>query len=442
MARSAAALADALTDAVGRDFLRSDPEALARHSVAGFTPRWVAVPGTVEEVSRLLRVASEERLAVIPMGSGAARSLGNVPSRVDLAVSFARLDRVIAYSPDDLTLRVQAGATLVSLADALAPHGQFLPLDPPEGASRTVGGVVATGASGPLRFRYGTARDLLLGVRFVQADGTITWGGANVVKSVTGYDIPKLMVGSLGTLGLLAEMTLRLHPLPESEETRLVVFSEREPAGSFILSILDSPLQPNRLELLNSGALAAMGQRGGPLGVAVSFGSAAEAVRSQCESLLDLARRSDGEGRSVSAPDFWDRLGKGIVLNSDREEIRISIATLPSELLSVLAQVELLGAGRGLRVAAVGEAGNGILHVKLTGSGPVEEWAAALVSTLRERLVPEGGSCVVEAAPRAVLEQLDVWGPVDERSFGIMSRLKSEFDPREILNPGRFVGKL
>jgi glycolate oxidase FAD binding subunit len=442
MALSTAALSDALADAVGREHLHSDPDTLLRYAVMGLTPRWVAAPGSVEEVSRLLGVASEERMAVIPVGSGSALSLGNIPSRADLVTSFTRLNEVVNYAPDDLTVKVQAGSTLASLRNTLTPHRQFLPLDPLEGGGRTVGGVVATSASGPLRFRYGTARDLLLGVRFVQADGTSTWGGANVVKSVTGYDIPKLMVGSLGTLGLLAEMTLRLHPLPEKEGTWLAIFARREEAASFILSVLDSTLQPSRLELLNSRALAALGRASGTVGVAVSFGSVAEAVRSQGESLSEFARHSGGEVRAVVEPDFWFRLGRMILPHSGGGEIRISIATLPSALLDALDRVETLGAERSLEVVAVGEAGNGLLHARVTGADPAEQWAPPLVSSLRDRLASEGGNCVVESAPRAVLEHLDAWGPVEEKSFAIMSRLKSEFDPHGILNPGRFVGRL
>jgi glycolate oxidase FAD binding subunit len=442
MALSAAALADAFADAVGREHLHSDPDTLARHAVMGLTPRWVAAPGSVEEVSRLLSVASEECMAVIPMGSGSALPLGNVPSRADLVISFARMNGVIDYAPDDLTVKVQAGLTLASLSGTLAPHRQLLPLDPLEGGGRTVGGVVATGASGPLRFRYGSARDLLLGVRFVQADGTVTWGGANVVKSVTGYDVPKLMVGSLGTLGLIVEMTLRLHPLPEAEGTWLALFARREAAASFILSVLDSTLQPNRLELLNSRALAALGQGSGTVGVAVSFGSVAEAVRSQGESLSEFARRSGGEVRAAVEPDFWFRLGRMILPRSDDGEIRISLATLPSALLDALDRVETLGAERRLEVVAVGEAGNGLLHARIRGADPAEKWTPALISSLRDKLAREGGNCVVESAPKAVLERLDAWGPVEEKSFAVMSSLKSEFDPRGILNPGRFIGRL
>ncbi len=148
-------------------------------------------------------VAHAERLAVAPRGSGSSLGLGHPPRRLDLVLDLSRLDAIEEYVPEDMVASVGAGARLGALAERFGAHRQMLAVDPPGGAVRSVGGVLATGASGPLRFRYGRTRDLLLGVRFVQADGLLTWGGAKVVKSVTGYDVPKLLVGSLGTLGVI-----------------------------------------------------------------------------------------------------------------------------------------------------------------------------------------------------------------------------------------------
>src|SRR5207249_2895159 len=161
------------------------------------------------------------------------------------------LDRVLEYNPDDLTASVEAGVTLGALAKLLSDRRQFAALDPPGGTSRSLGGITATNAVGPLACRYGAMRDRLLGVRFVQADGVVTWGGAKVVKSVTGYDVPKLMVGALGTLGVLAELTVRLYPVPEHEASWLVSLRSPEAAQELLTAILDSTLQPNRVEILN-----------------------------------------------------------------------------------------------------------------------------------------------------------------------------------------------
>ena len=213
---SARSIAEALGKIVGRDRVVDDPARLAGAAVDGVIPRWVVHATATEQVSAVLALASEESLAVVPRGSGSALDLGNPPARVDIVLDLTDMDRVIEDNPDDLTVSVEAGLTAGALAARLAPRRQWLPVDPPGGSSRTLGGLVATAAHGPLRARYGTLRDLLLGVRFVQADGVVTWGGARVVKSVTGYDVPKLMVGSLGTLGVLCELTLRLHPQPDA----------------------------------------------------------------------------------------------------------------------------------------------------------------------------------------------------------------------------------
>ena len=209
---SAPDLAETLAAIVGHEHLAREGAELSAAAIDGILPRWRVRPGSVDEVSRVMALAGSEGLAVAPRGSGSALDLGMPPARVDVALDLTRLTGIMEYVPADMVATVQAGVRLDVLARELGKHRQMLPLDPYGGASRTVGGVLASGASGPRRFRYGTGRDLLLGARFVQADGTVTWAGAKVVKSVTGYEIPKLLVGSLGTLGVIVETTLRLHP--------------------------------------------------------------------------------------------------------------------------------------------------------------------------------------------------------------------------------------
>jgi len=390
-------------------------------------------------VSGLLRLASEEGLAVVPRGTGERMALGNLPARVDLVVDLSRLSELLEYEPDDLTVTVQAGITLEALAARLAVRRQFLPLDPLIGTPRTVGGVLAVNDAGPLRFRYGTARDLLLGVRFVQAGGTLTWGGAKVVKSVTGYDVPKLLVGSLGSLAILAELTLRLHPIPEAEGHWLVGFPSVERAGEFLATILDSSLQPSRLELLSGAVLTDLGLPPPRAAVAVTVGSVPEAVRSQGDALADLARRHGAGGHAPIAADLWPRLGR--VLGTDGD-VLLKVSTLPALTAGRLSLIEALATPLGVTTRMVAEAGNGVLRIRLGGRLSAEEWERGVVRPLRELVAPEGGSVVVEAAPRALKERLDVWGPIEPGALAIMKRLKAEFDPRGILNPGRFVDRI
>ncbi len=435
MAVSVRALREALVGVVGAGGLLADPASLARYAVDGLLPAWVALPATVDEVGRLLAVAAEERLAVIPRGSGTLMGLGNPPSRADLVCDLSRLSGLVAYEPDDLTVTAQCGIPLEALSARLAERRQFLPLDPLKGMSRSAGGVLATNGSGPLRFRYGTARDLLLGVRFVQPNGTVTWGGARVVKSVTGYDIPKLMVGALGTLGILVEATLRLHPLPEAEATWLVTFSSPERAASLLERVLGSTLQPNRLEIVSGLGLG--GQRDGSAMVAISFGSVPEAVRSQGERLAAMGRREGGHVTSAD-PEFWLRLGTTLA----EAAIVLKIAALPSETAALCAEVRRLADGLGLSAAVIAEAGCGVVHVGMGGDLSPERWERHLVAPLRERVVPSGGSAVVERAPRQLKDRLDVWGPLEPGALTIMKRLKAEFDPLGILNPGRYVDRI
>src|SRR2546422_4339961 len=247
-------IAETFVTIVGREGVRADDEARAAAAVGGQPPRWVVCPVSIDQLSRVVALAHDEGLAVAPPGGAHALELGNPPTRVDVVADLSSLVRVVEYNPDDLTITAEAGISAGALAALLAPHRQFLPLDPPGLISRTLGGVTATNASGPLRARYGTMRDLLLGVRFVQADGVVTWGGSKVVKSVSGYDVPKLMVGALGTLGVLAELTLRLHSRPDAERSWLVVLGPARAAQGFIGPVLPSPLPPNPTRVFHDPA--------------------------------------------------------------------------------------------------------------------------------------------------------------------------------------------
>ena len=431
-----AALGDALAAIVGGGHLTTAPSPLAAAAVDGVIPRWLARPGSMDDVSRLITVASAEGLAVAPRGSGSALDLGAPPARLDLVLDLSRLTDILDYVPADMVATVQAGVTLDALSRELGKHGQMLALDPYGGATRTVGGVLATNASGPRRFRYGTGRDLLLGARFVQADGTVTWGGSKVVKSVTGYDIPKLLTGSLGTLGIVVEATLRLHPVQPASGSWLFSFPPREAAGALVASVLASSLEPDRLAWLNAAALGRAGQDPAPAAVAVSVASVAEAVTSQGALLGSMASRL---GAHVSTLDegFWPRMG-GALTAATVVKIASEIRRLPFW----VGEIERATARHGLSVTVVGEAGNGIFRAAAEGSVSPESWAREIIAPLRETLAAEGGSLVVERAPLGLKRAADVWGPVPETAFAVMKRLKAEFDPRGTLNPGRFVGGL
>lgn len=396
----------------------------------GVRPRWRVAPRTVDAAGAVIALARDAGLRLCPVGSGSSLELGAPVERVDVALDLCRLDAVLEDHPDDLTISLQAGVTLGAIRARLAARRQLLPIDPPGGASRTIGGVAATHAQGPLRVKYRTVRDLLLGIRFVQADGVVTWGGARVVKSVTGYDIPKLMVGSLGSLGVLAELTLRLQPMPDVTRTWVAIAPSIEGAGDLVARLLDSTIQPSRVEWLNADVLRAAGLADGPAAVAVSIGSVDEAVRAQGSTLAAL---SEVSGASVVAvPEAWWEAYETAVTPT-RCRVWLKVTTLPSHLAAVARAVQ----DNDPTAALAGCAGLGVLRVGTSGPG-VER----LVETLRGAVGEHGGSVVIERGPRELRARVDAWGPVEPGALALMRALKARFDPTGVLNPGRFVGGL
>ena len=437
---SARSIAGALAKIVGADQVADDPARLAGAAVDGVTPRWVVHATATEQVSAVLALASEESLAVVPRGSGSALDLGNPPVRVDIVLDLGGMDRVLEDNPADLTASVEVGLTAGAFAARLATRRQWLPVDPPGGSLRTLGGLVATAAHGPLRARYGTLRDLLLGVRFVQADGVVTWGGARVVKSVTGYDVPKLMVGSLGTLGVLCELTLRLHPMPEAEATRLLTFGSVDAAAGFVARLLDSSLEPNRVEFLNGTALGRLGLEARiPAAVAVSVGSVEAAARAEGAAIEALAQAEGGQ----SAPhqgDFWEPYAA--MIEDGGRVLTLHVSSLASQLAATVRSVEriLAEVAPGEAVGLTGCAALGTLDVLLGASAlPI---AARFVAQVRGAVAEVGGHAMLRRAPLAVRRAVDPWGPVEPGPMALMKALRDELDPGRVLNPGRFVGGL
>ena len=251
------ALADACADV---------SEAGPGDAVAGVAPRFVARPAGVTEAAAVLTAASTLGMTAVPRGSGTRLAWGVPPTGCDLVVDTSRMNKVLEHAAGDLVVRVQAGVGLDQLADVLAKAGQRLALDPPaaapfpgpaNGASTahpphgagTIGGLLATGAAGPLRLRYGTPRDLSIGITVVRADGTVASSGGKVVKNVAGYDLGKLFAGSYGTLGLIVEAAFRLHPRPAATSFVTLDAADRESAAAVTALVASSPLAPSAVEL-------------------------------------------------------------------------------------------------------------------------------------------------------------------------------------------------
>ena len=385
--------------------------------------RLVVEPASVGELSQVMALANRMSWSVVPCGGGSKMGWGNPPGAVDLLVRTRRMSAVLEHSAGDLVVSVEAGIELDALQRSLAASGQMLGLDPPEPGA-TMGGVIATNASGPRRLRYGTVRDLLIGIKVVLADGTVARAGGKVVKNVAGYDLGKLFTGSLGTLGVIAEATFRLHPRPSTQGALEIVTTQPLQAGAIVRRILASALVPAAVEL--------DWVVGDPLRLIVLFEGIAPGVEAQVRSagtlLSELAAcRPMGD----ELPAFW----AGIAPRPwDVGAIGLKIAHPPGELARVLTAVAEASSRYAATAHVRGSAASGVLYLGARVTDAT--CAAALIAELRASI--HDGSLVVHEAPPEFGSALDVWGPVG--GIDLMRRLKHEFDPAGLLNRGRFVG--
>ena len=484
----------------------ASPETLASHAVEGVVPSAVVAPGSVESLAATVRMASEQGYAVVPKGGGTKMDFGHPPTRADIVVSLERLNRIVVHEPADQTATVEAGINMARLQAGLGERGQYLPLDPPHGDAGTLGGVLATNASGVLRASFGTARDLVIGVRVVQADGTVVRSGGQVVKNVAGYDLNKMYIGSLGTLGILAEVNLKLQPLPATGRIVVGLMPGSAAATECAFRVMDSEIMPSFLELANpaagtliskeagvetngaggtegvhgartsggssgpngpnsasgpSGSIGPIGPNGpnsssGPSGrnerdfalVAGMIGPD-ETVDWQCGECERLFRemgavrvvRVDGDGyhRLLNAMRAFPAgrllppgMGPGLTCRAgvtpDRVDTLFRLAEEGCRRLSIgCAMLSHFTSGH---VAFV-------FYRDGTFQVPDFDGLAGLVGELRNAS-EQDGVFVVEHAPAALKERVDVWGST-RGNRRIMEMLKDRFDPKGTLNPGRFT---
>ncbi|HJT02636.1 MAG TPA: FAD-binding oxidoreductase [Pseudonocardiaceae bacterium] len=385
-------------------------EAGADDAVDGVPARWVAWPGSTEEVSAVLRAAAGLGLRIVARGTGTRLAWGLPPTDLDLIVDVSRMDTVVAHVAGDLIVTVGAGLRMAALQDALAHHRQRLALDGGDTLAGTIGGTIATASSGPLRYRYGSVRDLLIGITVVLADGTIARAGGTVVKNVAGYDLGKLYAGSLGTLGVITEAVWRLHPLPEACRW-ITTTGDAAHAAAAIAAVRASQHDPVGLEVDRAVP-------GGAVTVGVSIEGVTGGIDARAGAVAELLGAAAGMPATVAeyAPDWWGQ---------PPPSPRAMVTCEPTGLADLLATSPGL-----LR----GSAGAGVLAAGLSDN---DRLGAELVQ-LRETARRHGGSAVLRCAVTSRKAGLDVWGPVP--ALTLMRRLKDQFDPERRLAPGRFVG--
>ncbi len=392
--------------------------------VLGVLPRQVVVPQSLAEVSEVMAWANSEGLKVVPTGLGTKLDRGAPPKRCDILLDLSGLNRIVEHAAGDLTVTVQAGVRLSDLQGALAQARQFLALDPPVPGS--IGGLIATADSGPRRLRYGGVRDLILGATFVRADGVVARGGGKVVKNVAGYDMPKLLTGSLGTLGVVVEATFRLHPLPAASSTVMVECSSPLEIGRRVRAILHSTLTPTCLDYFADEA-------GGAL--AVRFESSPRSVEAQAavagELWGDAARVLSGEAEAA----LW--LGFEEVTATGGEDVQARQVSTTSDLLGLLDKAQRAASRAEVALSVRAHVGHG--HALLRWHAPSADQALPLLQKARAEAEALDSNLVLWRAPMQVRREIDPWGAVGD-ALSLMRRVKAQFDPNGTLNPGRFVG--
>ena len=419
---------------------------LSDYAIGQWLPVAAAKPADADEVAEVMSWASRAGVAVCPSGGRTATQLGNAPARPGIALDLTGLNRVVDFQPADLTVSAQAGATLDQLNEVLAQDGKFVPISAPLGHLATVGGTLTTGISGPLRSAYGLPRDWLIGINVVGADGTQTKAGGKVVKNVTGYDLNRLYTGSLGTLAVITEATFKLAPAPTEWAVIVAAFDGIDAAAGAAQDLQAQFYAPLGLHVLTGEATQRVAPSipGSALSVAISGGRPASMKRRVEETAglwapvanaVHVARGDEADGLIRTVTD----------LPADAKSppaISVRINARPSALPGVLAFADApLGHGPSPSVVAdVGFGGGRLLWWDDTGSVDPQGLAAVL-RRIQSAAAALGGEAIVERCPEDAKAHIDVWG-AEPSGMQIMRRLKRQFDPQNILNPGRFIGGL
>ena len=436
---------------VGESRVVSEASACAAYAVDGRVPRWVVYAPSAEQVAAVLHCAAEHDLAVIPCRNATKLSIGNPPRRYDVALSLKEMTRVWHYEPADLTLSVEPGMKLGDLQPFVGRQNLWLPLDPPGGSRASIGGILAANASGPLRLFYGTPRDMALGLKIATTEGKIIKSGGRVVKNVAGYDLMKLAIGSYGTLGVIVEASLKLFPLPVERATFVLPTGTLGIARELRARIVHSPLQPMRLVLLDAAAAGLVRAGSSPTApvkepeVWIEVGGSRRVIERYAREFEELGRAAGATVQRLeteSAELGWGRIAdfRSWLAESHPNPVILK-ATLPlASSEEFLSRAQQEAESEKLRLASFCQVGVGIVHLVFLEM-PAAPAPVALLSRLRQAAVDLGGALGIERCPPEIKARVDAWGATGD-DLEVMRKLKSAWDPKGILAPGRFVGSL
>ena len=463
MSRLGLSLPQSLERSLGQDGIVPE-ERLGGYSIDGVIPRVALRPSHRDEIMEIVRFAAEQGLAVQPWGGGTQSGLGNIPLRYDVALDLSRFNRVLDYQPADLTATVEAGISLDMFQRALSSGGKTLPVEAPLSDRATIGGVLAANSSGPIRSSFGLPRDWLIGISVMSSTGMETKSGGKVVKNVTGYDLGKLYAGSLGTLGVIVEVTFKLNPLPQRTAALTARFKSWSAAMQAAKELNGQVYAPQGMQVLDGVAERFMTSApdatndgmGTEEALLVAFFSGRlGAVRRQLSEAGNMLRDGDASVRQVTdqtEAGHHLRAATDLGWSQGREASLVLKASVPPSSVANM-QGSLEGKFGGAIESSSGVPEPGVVVDPAFGLVRLFWWLdrdkraseagvsalAGAVNSVREIAKGNDGSLVVERAPLAVKQQVDVWGDNPEGAE-IMYRIKQNLDPAGIFAPGRHAG--
>ena len=385
----------------------------------------VLEPNDAASLAAKLKWANAEGLAIAVRGAGTKQDWGAPASRTDVVLSTLRLNTPVDHVAGDLVATVPAGAALDAVNDVLRREKQWLPLDPGVSHLATIGGVIATNDSGPRRHRYGTPRDLIIGIEIALADGRMAKAGGRVVKNVAGYDLSRLLCGSFGTLAVIVSATFKLAPLPAASRTVVATMGNAQRLGRLALALAAVPLTPSAVELDSP-----------PARMLIRFETTPAAAEQQAAAACELCKRHEASATVLQGAledEAW-RAYEAQVWHT--EGTLLKIAVLPSHVGDLVELIERATASRSVDYRVGGRAALGVLFLKLRGD---VERHMEIVQDVRRTAVERGGSAVLLSTPLPVERRVEAWGEVGD-SRRTMQAVKARFDPNGTLSPGRGPG--
>ena len=391
---------------------------------------YLAIPSTVEDLAAIIQVAAQEKWRIITCGNGSKLAWGGLTEKINLVVSSQKCDRIIDHAVGDLTVTVEAGVKLADLQSTLQATNQFLPIDPIYPQEATIGGIVATADTGSWRQGYGGIRDLILGISFVRADGKIAKGGGRVVKNVAGYDLMKLFTGSYGSLGIMTQVTFRTYPIPEASQT-LVLTGDDQSIAEAIKQIKNSGLTPTAADLVTASVNSKL-EIGNNIGLFIRFQTIPESISLQASQLNAIAKSLNLSFTSYQdeiEAQIWQELAHLTRIPHNRDAVTCKIGILTSAAVRLLQELEAMQPGNYY----------GKIHL---GSG-LGEWQFLasdidIISKMRSLCQDNRGFLTILSAAKSVKQELDIWG-YSGNAASMMSKIKQQFDPQNILNPQRYL---